>query len=85
MVRQTFASPIQVTVIDLQSQRTCITHAFTPQEFDAKKAELKEKEQARMQAIQARHRAKFSGVVREMRFLFASPSLLDLDDALQAV
>lgn len=34
------------------------------QELDEKKKEMKEKEEARLQAIQARHRAKFSGVVR---------------------
>ncbi|KAF5835913.1 hypothetical protein DUNSADRAFT_6670 [Dunaliella salina] len=32
------------------------------QEYDAKRREMQEKEQARLRAIQARHRAKFSGV-----------------------
>jgi hypothetical protein len=36
----------------------------TSQEFDEKKKEMREKEQARVRAIQERHRAKFSGGVR---------------------
>jgi len=33
------------------------------QELDEKKREMKEKEEARLQAIQARYKEKFSGVV----------------------
>eukprot|EP00983_Pelagomonas_calceolata_P051796 1142566-Pelagomonas_calceolata.AAC.1 len=50
--------------IDVCILAVCMGHLGTYRiwEYDAKRKELQEKEQARLRAIQARHRAKFSGV-----------------------